>query len=386
MAKKHDHRFEMMAIVAIVAVVGLVMMFINTGGDLAGEAVSLVDYGKRDIREDPRPIRRTVATLENDLLLGVWPFSSSGKYYYHDDLDFLDVGTVYYNGQNYEFREFMQMSSNSLIGETGEDHEEYGTDVYLEVRKLSQLGYWFNFVDMVFPVWEEDSDLNINFLGENLEITGSGNDFLVISTAEERWFNHGETITTEIAGVDYTITVHNVYSDTEALISVNGVQQLLSEVTGDTDSWGYENFELQLMNAVNDDGTENDIAKIRYGSNNIKQISLVTNLTIIDMVEFKRIAKNLDWSGDYTEDLVWNVDWVEDDATTAGELVLGSTNIGTRDYDFMTDYGVVVTAPVQTLSQGYGHLRLAYPPSAVSYDLRIGKDFIPPVYNLPSAK
>lgn len=35
--KQHNHRFEMMAIVAIVAVVGLIMMFMNTG-NLSGEA------------------------------------------------------------------------------------------------------------------------------------------------------------------------------------------------------------------------------------------------------------------------------------------------------------------------------------------------------------
>jgi hypothetical protein len=39
MAKKHDHGFEMMVIVAIVAVVGLIIMFMNTG-NLSGEAIS----------------------------------------------------------------------------------------------------------------------------------------------------------------------------------------------------------------------------------------------------------------------------------------------------------------------------------------------------------
>jgi len=42
MAKKqHDHGFEMMAIVGIVAVVGLIIMFMNTG-NLSGEA-----YGEK---------------------------------------------------------------------------------------------------------------------------------------------------------------------------------------------------------------------------------------------------------------------------------------------------------------------------------------------------
>jgi len=55
MAKKHDHGFEMMVMVAIVAVVGLIMMFMNTE-NLSGEAfggnpkkittaVELIDWG-----------------------------------------------------------------------------------------------------------------------------------------------------------------------------------------------------------------------------------------------------------------------------------------------------------------------------------------------------
>ncbi len=43
MAKQHDHDFEMMAIVAIVAVVGLIIMFMNTGKTSTSE--NLVGQG-----------------------------------------------------------------------------------------------------------------------------------------------------------------------------------------------------------------------------------------------------------------------------------------------------------------------------------------------------
>jgi len=75
MVKKHDHSFEMMAIVAIVAVVGLIIMFMNvksTDSDLAGEGIGIKDANKAkcyavDSFDDCKPYGMCDATSNGEI-------------------------------------------------------------------------------------------------------------------------------------------------------------------------------------------------------------------------------------------------------------------------------------------------------------------------------
>ncbi len=506
-------------------------------------------YSEEEVSTGTSETTVTGGEVEDKLVFGLAPWSGN-KSYDDGDIAVLSDSDVRYNSVDRDYKETIFIENGALIAQSGEDHEEYGIAPFVEVEDSKALYYRYTF-DTALPFNSSaDADLDISFLGMDLQITGSAaSNKVTLSAAETKWFAHGEEITATVSGVDYTIKLVGVYSTTEAMVSVNGEQKLMTD--GDTDSWGYDNFELELTDAVNDDSTANDIAKIKYGTKasetaensktaevlgqgnkddeaewvwdistdadgNISYVGVqysqdrnriaselsedyqlpalaegdcisfpnsfaevcftqtrnnaegreeftVTNdkvnewkddngMTIFDdedqvltfsssagkdifkvgsdkyskvmvgkdmgdigltdsagtktntsfsrtalsievddeskavilsnstggstgtlaYVEFSAIGNTTAYTGTWSAALNWTLNWTEDDDSVAGELALGGTNVGTRDYSFMTDYGVQITDPKSTLQNGYGYVKLSYPDEKMTWDLTVG--------------
>ena len=483
--------------------------------------------------------------VEDDLYFGVNPFSAA-KTYDNGEISILEDAKVRYNSENHDFKETIQISADALTAQSGGDHEEYGIEPYIEVTGADTDIYYRWTPDTAITLnFTADDSLDIEFLGMDLEITAAGTNRFTLSTATEVWLNSGETLTVDVGGEEYTIEIANVY-DAEAIITVNGLSDNLGE--GDTKDYDYADFELELIDAVNDDGTENDAVKIKYGSttsetaidthaaemlgygdqtteaewvwdisgnatalnwigveyhqtrnqieselttdwelpalalgdkivfpndyatiefantkyhetgrevftvtadesngnwynedseavftsadylirfrsadgsdifqvdsNSYKevifekaggQVGLVdssgdnTNTTVslsmltvkvddlskyinvtssagnvtsdLALVTIYDIENNTGVAGTPTGDVIWTLDWDKDDDPVTADLSITGSNIGTRDYDFMTDYGVIVYEPKSRLEDDYGYLEFSFPTEGLTYDL-----------------
>ena len=118
-----------------------------------------------------------------------------------------------------------------------------------------------------------------------------------------------------------------------------------------------------------------------YDGNEEKFIYFYNNGGNITNVSFQDIGGATEYNGGYEGDLIWNIDWIEDDYAEADDLILGENYVGRRDDDFMTDYGVKIESPENTLDQGYGELKLEYPSEAITWDLKIFASFIDEGYS-----
>ncbi|MFO7711286.1 MAG: hypothetical protein R6V53_05970, partial [Candidatus Woesearchaeota archaeon] len=76
----------------------------------------------------------------------------------------------------------------------------------------------------------------------------------------------------------------------------------------------------------------------------------------------------------HADDLVWTIGWGDEDNANPGDLVLDETEIGTKDYDILTHYGVIINDPENGLEKNFGALNLEFPTEAVTYDLAISAE------------
>ena len=210
--------------------------------------------------------------LEDELVVGDETPLGADKEYDEDELSVLNDDEVSYADSDYDYKEIVKIDDGALTAVTGEEAEEWGTDVHVLVDADKTLAYRFDFEDPVEFDAGEDDPLEVSILGRELDVEdwNDEDDEVTIAATQEAWLHHGESLDVTLDGSDYTIEVLSVY-DGEAMLSVNGVQELLS--TGDESDFDYEDFELELMKSANDDGTENDLVKIRYGTATSEQAS-----------------------------------------------------------------------------------------------------------------
>ena len=91
----------------------------------------------------------------------------------------------------------------------------------------------------------------------------------------------------------------------------------------------------------------------------------------LSSVVFHDIETNTAVAGTPTGDLTWTIDWDKDDDVVTADLAIASSNIGTRDYDFMTDYGLMVFDPKAGLEDDYGYVKFSMPSQGITFDLAV---------------
>jgi len=290
--------------------------------------------------------------VEDELSAGDKPFSAT-KTYDDTEIAVLKDSEFTYNGSDREFKETVSFQDDTFVMKSGEDREDFGTNWYLAVDEGDSLFYRWEFDDAEFMDVSDDS-LEIEFLGMDLEITEFGTNQVTLSTATEAWMNHGESITATVKGTEYTITLDGVYSDTEAMISVNGVSKLMTD--GDDEDFDFVDFELELVNAVNDDGTDNDLAKVKYGS------------TTSETAQDGKAAEMLGYGDDDSEaEWVWDISSTADNLTYIGveynqdrdresselseDWELGALSLG-ESISFPNDYVQIEFAAVKNMEAG----------------------------------
>jgi len=200
--------------------------------------------------------------VEDDLYIGVPPLTDD-KDYDEGDITILNDDDVRYNGTNYDYEEIIHIGTDFFEARTGQDKEEFGTGVYLAIDKDDTTYYRWDVSANPIPIGG-DRDLEINFLGQTLTITDTqASNTIVVTKSDDAWLYSGETMTVTIDDVDYVIELKGVY-DEKSVFVVNGITKTIN----DDDDWdfGYDDFQLELTDSYNDEGTDNDQAEFKYGS------------------------------------------------------------------------------------------------------------------------
>jgi hypothetical protein len=197
-------------------------------------------------------------------------------------------------GIGYNYLEVFNIFQGELRNAGSEDHEEYGDQRYLEVYPGPNYKYIF---ETPVPLADVSIDpIELDFLGRTIYISGGAYNQLTLRSGNELWLDYDESVTVIVGDETFVINVTSVYYST-AIISVNGIQGALTE--GDVEDFGFENFELYLMDIINDDGTENDAVKIMYGE------------IVSEVAQNNHAAELLGYGDDTTEaEWVWSINTV----------------------------------------------------------------------------
>jgi S-layer protein (TIGR01564 family) len=241
--------------------------------------------------------------VEDDLELGD---AFAGDEYNDGDISVLADDNVRYNAEDYEYEETILIADNAIIPSSSEANNDY-VNVMIEVDEGNNLCYEYTFDDPVEALTSANGELVLDFLGLDLTITEVDDNEVTLSAATETWLNHGETLTVEISGEEYTIEAASIYDD-KAIFKVNGVTESITE--DGTEDFGFVDFEIELLGAYNDDGTENDAVNFKYGS--------TTSETATDAAA----AEMLGYGDDDDE-----AEWVWDIASTATDNNLTSIGV-----------------------------------------------------------
>ncbi len=235
--------------------------------------------------------------VEDEIYVGEDRFAS-GATYDDGDISVLRDSSVRYAGTTENFEEKIMIDSEAFTAVTGEDDEDYETDVHLKTEKHA-ISYVLDFDDPV--EWDDEETLDLEVLGEDFTITEvKDSDTVTLSATKEEWLSSGEEIEVTVDGQEYTIKNAGVYGDNDAMVDVNGVQVLMNDggdSDGDVEDFDYDNFELELENVANDDGTENDLIKISYGSTVSED---ATDLEAAEMLGYGDDVSEAEW--------VWDID------------------------------------------------------------------------------
>lgn len=232
---------------------------------------------------------------------------SSTTTYDDQDLDgFLDT-TIDFDDEDVDVDEQLLITSGLKIGNSGDStnfNEEFSDKPYLVVDNSGGAAITYKYVfetdELNATVVDSDEELDITFLGKNLEITNLEDGSMTVSASASKFMTEGDSI--EIDG--HTVTLSRV-GESSARVTVDG--QTLTVQNGDSEEFdeaGDYTVELESGSIFYIEGATDNSATLKLGDE------------ITDTVE----------DGDSLE--LFGEPEDEDDA----EWIWGTIEVGTDDY------------------------------------------------------
>ena len=175
-----------------------------------------------------------------------------------DDLSGLQDTSIDLNGTNYDVHDEVQLSTGvEVVVSTSVNDDDYESNVYLEASKKS-LRYCYQFDETVDLDLHTSSTtpLEIDFLGQNLEIQAITATTIQAVAGTEKFFDAGDTL--EVSGKTVTFVKSGTSS---AVVDVDGEQEVISSGTTKT----VNGIKVRVKDVFNEDGTEFDSAVLIVG-------------------------------------------------------------------------------------------------------------------------
>jgi len=250
-------------------------------------------------------VQTTEAALESEeydgLVLGeAVPAKDFDTY----DLSFLNKDEIEFNDNDYDFREFISVDGLK-IGTGFTDDVDFEDNAYLLFTEKGAISYTYKFDDAIdYTEISEDEPLEINFLGNNIEIVEMDSDEFTYKIAEEtKTLYVGETF--EFNG--HNITLQDVTEDDAAIVIVDGILKAVDE--GDSEE--FNGFEVSAKNVYV--GQTTFSAELEFGQDILQ--------TIEDGDEYIKDNENFVWEfetdGDNLKSLSIKYDIKADDIDEA---------------------------------------------------------------------
>lgn len=206
----------------------------------------------------------TEAALESeeydDLVLGEDVAPKSFDTY---DLSFLNKDEIEFNDDDYDFREYIELDGLK-VGIAYSDDVDFEDQSYLLFNQKKAVKYVYKFEDAVdYTDISEDEPLEINFLGNNIEIVEMDADEFTYKIAEEHDMLVGESVVFD--GHNVTLVGVSENSD-DVLVDVDGVMQAIDK--GESEEFdGFEVFNKKAFAGKNIQS-----AKLEFGADVLQTI------------------------------------------------------------------------------------------------------------------
>jgi len=179
------------------------------------------------------------------------------------DLSFLGKDELEFNDNDYDYRELISLSGLKL-GTAFTDDVDFEDNSYLLFNEKGAVSYTFKFEDAVdFTDISEDEPLEINFLGNNIEIVDMDANEFTYKIAEGFEMMVNDVVQFE----GHNITLVGVSEDGDAvLVSADGVVKAIDI----DDSEEFNGFEIFAKKAFA--GSEIQMAELEFGTDVLQTI------------------------------------------------------------------------------------------------------------------
>ncbi len=191
-----------------------------------------------------------------------------------DDSDLEGFADTDVDDNDYDYTEELDIagSSDNRVAAsaftTYSEDENYAQDAYMELGQ-SGMNYSLNFEDPVPKGAFDDDDMEVEFLGRQVEVEDIGNtsDEVTIQTSDEYTLEVGDSVEVD----DHTVTLERV-GESSVLVDVDGQQKALQYGESDSDNDATfdqaDDFEVVVDSAFYEDGASNNLAVLELGTDN----------------------------------------------------------------------------------------------------------------------
>jgi len=183
------------------------------------------------------------------------------------DLSFLNKDEIEFNDNDYDFKEYIKLDGLK-VGIAFTDDVDFEDSPYLLFNEKGAVSYTFKFDDTVdFTKITEDETLEINFLGNDIEIVKLDADEFTYKIAESHKMLKGEVV--EYDGHNITLVSVSENGD-DVVVEVDGVMQVIDE--GESEEFdGLEVFNKKAF--VSHDVTNPiEFAELEFGADVLQTI------------------------------------------------------------------------------------------------------------------
>ena len=267
------------------------------------DAMILADAEAEQERLDAELATEAEAALESEeydgLILGA---DVDAKTFNDDDLSFLKDSKFEFDGDKYDYSEEIVIDG-VRIGLGSTDDVDFEDNAYLLFAQKGAVNYVYNFDDEFdYTTITEDETLEINFLGNDIEIVSmDANEFTYKTSEATQFMKVGDVF----AYNGHNVTLTDVADgDTDsAIVNVDGMTKAIDE--GDSEKFG--DFEINAKNVIV--GQSTFTAELEFG-NDILQTIEDGDEYIVDNENF---VWNFETDGDILKSLSITYDVKADD-------------------------------------------------------------------------